>query len=403
MDKKLSIVGGTYHEVCLEPASQELYGSALRAAAALSGRGFRIELTSCIAEVDLASAKSICDTFKIIPSFQSISETVGFHYYHPLSPPEISGLYEGHTPIQLPSVASEYVLYYGMIEAMVAVKGKYVVYDPQNHIPFSETGSSADHLAVVLNKKEAYLISGANDGIPLGEVGKMLLSKQNAEVIVIKNGSKGAVVIGKNKYDEIPVFKTETVWPIGSGDIFSAVFAWQWAIDGLPAVNAALLASKYTGTYCQSKLLPLPASPDPLSVIDYNRPTKKIYLAGPFFTMSQRWLINEFRDLLMDFGNNVFSPYHDIGLPDTNDIKSDSIAIADKDLAALKQSDLLLAVLCDTDPGTLFEIGYAKALNKNIIIFSENISEADLLMMYGSGCKVVSDFSTAVYMSSWQV
>jgi len=401
MSQTLSVVGGTYHEVCVDPETDDLYGSALRGAAALGERDFKVELISCIAEKDFATVTSVCDTFGIAPQFTFIDETVTFLYYHPLSSPDAIGTVLDGIPIQLPDFSSDIILYYGMIEARVAVHGNYVVYDPQNHIPFSATGSTAKHLSLVLNKNEACLLSGADDNTSLDIVGRSLLTSQKADVVVIKNGSKGAVIVEKDNYKEIPVYQTHSVWPIGSGDVFSAVFAWQWAIEHSSPYDAAIIASRYTATYCQSKLLPLPSSPENLLAITTRTSSKKIYLAGPFFTMSQRWLINEFRTSLTDFGNEVFSPYHEVGVVQLQDIKSGSIPIAEKDLKGLRQADLILAILCDSDPGTLFEIGYAKAIGKEVIIFSENIKEADLLMLYGTQCTIISDFSTAVFMASW--
>ena len=401
MREKLSIVGGTYYEVCTDLDSEELYGSALRAAAALSGKQIDLKLFSCLDQESLLTAQSLCETFGIAPHYHHINETIVFKYYHPLSQPQIIGISENLTKAQIPPVHDETILYYGMIEASASVHGKYVIYDPQNHIAFTDTGSTADHLALILNRNEACLLSRKSHSTPLKELGQVLLTSQKAEVVVIKNGSKGAAVISHNSYQDIPIFETSYVWPIGSGDIFSAVFAWKWAIEKLSPYDASMLASIYTATYCQTKLLPLPKEPISLTAIVNHGKNKKIYLAGPFFSMSQRWLINEIREILLDFGNIVFSPLHDIGFAEKSNLQEVSKEIASQDLNALQHSDVVLAIVDDKDPGTLFEIGFAKANGKKVIVYSENLTEEDLLMFRGTGCIIEKDFSTAIYMASW--
>ena len=389
----LTILGGTYFEKCIDPDYHELVGSGLRAATALSDNVKDIHFVSCISKDNLENAKSICNTFTIKASFQEIDETVTFFYDHPLSHPEF---YPNviNSKIDLPPVKAENILYYGLIEAKASVHGSYVVYDPQNEIPYRNTGSTAEHLALILNKREAQLLSGCQEDEDLESIGKSLLSSEGAEVIVIKNGSNGALVVENKGTTKIPVFETYSVWPIGSGDIFSAVFAWKWMLEKLPAAEAALFSSRFTAEYCESKQLPLLASPRNLNPLPGHNEPRKIYLAGPFFNISQRWLINELRNLLFEFGNIVFSPFHDVK-------QGSSKSIADQDLHALRESNLILAIVSGLDAGTLFEIGYARALNKKVIVFAENVSDEDLTMLAGSDCEICNDFTTAVYKASW--
>lgn len=397
MKTTLKVVGGTYFEVCIEPQREPyLYGSGFRGAAAISDKRFDVDLYTCVGKLDKPLLASFCDTFEITLKEQLIEKTVTFGYYHPLSTPECINLNEQN--IKIPLIEGDNILYYGLIEATATVWGDYVVYDPQNHITFKETGSKANHLAIVLNRNEAFLFSGAEKIVPLKDIGRSLLASQQAEVVVIKDGPRGALVIdGQGEY-VIPVFHTDTVWPIGSGDVFSAVFAWQWAILKKDPCYAARLASQYTATFCNSESLPLPNSPESFDAIELKNLPKKIYLSGPFFTMAQRWLMNEFRLSLLEFGNDVFSPFHELGIATAAFNDTD---LAKKVMSEITNSDLVFAILCDNDPGTLFEIGYARALNKQVLIYTENLRQEDLFMMYGSQCIIVSDFSTAIYKASW--
>jgi nucleoside 2-deoxyribosyltransferase len=67
----------------------------------------------------------------------------------------------------------------------------------------------------------------------------------------------------------------------------------------------------------------------------------------------------------------------------------------------LESCDSVLAILNGTDPGTIFEVGYAIAKGKPVTIFSERTPPEDLTMMYGTNCRVYGDFSSAAYNVVW--
>jgi hypothetical protein len=395
---QLTIIGGTYLECCAEPRKNTFYGSGLRAASALSGKGLSIRFISCVGEYDVDTANSNTDTFGIKASFTIIPQTISFHYYHPLSTPIYEPENIPEQKVHLAEIIAESILFYGMIEADAKVNASYVVYDPQNYIPFKETGSKAQHLAIVLNKKEAYLLSGLSETATVVQAGKLILENESADVVVIKNGPKGAIVIEQSSIEHIPVFQTASVWPIGSGDIFSAVFAWKWMIEKQTAAVAAKLASQYCAHYCEVTQLPLPNNPNTYSPLPLITGTKKIYLAGPFFTIAERWLINEVYRCLLNFDNKVFSPYHREGIIDSLE---NAKHIASINLKAVEDCDTLFAVLNGLDAGTIFEIGYARQLGKKVIILGENVPENDLTMFIGSDCEIESDLTTAIYKASW--
>ncbi|HCE53646.1 MAG TPA: hypothetical protein DER05_01035 [Lutibacter sp.] len=396
----LNIIGGSYIENCVDPFSSELYGSGLRASAALSNKGFKINFQSCICEKFKGLALLKSKTFGYSCNYTIIPQTVEFDYYHPLSVP-ISSFNQVSKICSIDNNREGDFLYYGMAESNAQINGNYVVYDPQNHINFKDTGSTSKHLAVILNKNEALLLSkGGSDD--LTTIGKNLLISENADVIVIKNGVHGALVFENHEIFEIPVFYTNYVWPIGSGDIFSAVFAWKWIIEKESAFNAAFYASKNTAQYCLSKHLPVVLDPQgSLHPLEIKSRTKSIYLAGPFFSISERWLINELRNILINFGNKVFSPFHDVGIIHSGYINEQATNIASKDLEGIIKCDTVLAVINGLDVGTFFEIGYAKSLNKKVVILAQDIKEKDLTMLIGTECEITDDFSTAIYKASW--
>ena len=389
----LTIIGGTYFENCQEPVSHELYGSGLRAACALSNLGNKLKFLSCIGQDDLELAKVNCKAFNVNHEFTTVQDTITFSYYHPLSRPTAYPNVSSQKII-LPGVEAENILYYGFIEAEVSVDGAYVVYDPQNGVRFTDTNSKAEHLALVLNRKESLQLSGLAEESDLVQVGKSLLASEGAEVVVIKNDAHGAIVVERNNSHNIPVYKTPSVWPIGSGDIFSAVFAQKWALERLSAAESAILASRSTAQYCSSRVLPLQEDLDTFEELPLSSTKRSIYLAGPFFTTAERWLINELRNALLEFGNNVFSPFHDVGV-------GLSEQIAKQDLQAIHEADVLLAVINGTDAGTLFEIGYAGALGKKVVVMAEDVAKKDLIMLFGIDCEITNDLATVIYKASW--
>jgi hypothetical protein len=391
----LNIIGGCYFERCIDPPDCQLFGSGLRAAAGLSNKGFEINLHSCYDNNCRKFITYLSNLYGFRINQVVISTSIEFEYYHPLSTPYCK--WDGniqHSTIEC--CDDNNFLYYGMLEADISFNGNYVVYDPQNHRDFASTGSTAKHLALVLNKKEAILLS-KNHVNSLEEIGKSLLKTKGAEVVIIKNGALGAMVFEQNSTHKIPLFKTDTVWPIGSGDTFSAVFAWQWIVEKKTPYESACLASQYTAQYCSSRHLPFCENPT-LEALNFKVESNKIYIAGPFFTIAERWLINEIYNILLDFGNNVFSPYHDVGLIDQS-ISAESIA--KQDLEGLCHSDVILAVLSGMDAGTIFEIGYAISLNKKVIILAQNVKDNDLTMFEGTNCHITNDLTTAIYMATW--
>jgi nucleoside 2-deoxyribosyltransferase len=76
--------------------------------------------------------------------------------------------------------------------------------------------------------------------------------------------------------------------------------------------------------------------------------------------------------------------------------------VAPADLAALDDCDAIFAVLDGLDSGTVFEVGYARALKKPIYVVAQAVPDEDLKMVVGSGCRVFDDFVTALHHTAWR-
>ena len=321
------IVGGTYREICAYPVYQQLVGSGLRAALALSEAIPNLNFKTCLAEADIDDFLEVAAARGIRSVITPTTATIIFSYLHPLKKPAMYPQIAEEEMFRLEKFQAERVLCYGMAEAITPVESTWLVYDPQSLIPFESTGSKSKHLALILNKKEAAYFCKTTIESDINQLGNQLINDTDAEVVVIKNGAAGAWVFENEGITHIPVFRTPEVWPIGSGDIFSAVFAWQWMLERQSPAKAARMASRFTATYCATKQLPLPARPANYPAPKFKADQRPIYLAGPFFTQAERWLIEELKETLEDFGHNVFSPFHEVGT------EGGAKAIAEADLA----------------------------------------------------------------------
>lgn len=288
-----------------------------------------------------------------------------------------------------------------MLEGSAKVTGDYVTYDPQNpENPefFDLSGSTAKHLSYVLNSSEIRKLTG-EEGITSGAM--MLLDRPNVDVVVVKQGAFGAKIVTKNSESHVPAYETPYVWSIGSGDVFAAVYSYYWGEERLEANVAAKYASRAAAIHCSSKVLPIRRTEieaEPF-IFPIFAPTKKpdevtIYLAGPFFTMGQLWLVEEARIALLAAGYKVFSPYHDVGI-------GDAASVVPQDIAGIEEADIMLALCDGLDPGTLFEIGYAVKKDMPIVAFGEQTPEEAMKMLVGTGCEVLNDFTSAIYRTQW--
>ena len=110
--------------------------------------------------------------------------------------------------------------------------------------------------------------------------------------------------------------------------------------------------------------------------------------------MGQMWLINQSKIAIEKFGMSVFSPYHELGIGPAE-------VVAQADIKAIDECDVLYALFDDHDPGTLFEIGYAIKAGKKVVIYTEQNNDEHLKMFEGTGCEIIRDFATSIYTLSW--
>jgi nucleoside 2-deoxyribosyltransferase len=395
----ITVAGGVYYEQCMHPMWQELFGSGGRAATAIARLGGAAKLQTYADERATAILLQRAALEGFEAKVQAIKESPHFRYTHGLSKPAIHPSPEAMPPL---SVNADKVVRFGYLEGDCVITAESAVYDPQSSkdpLPFYHNGSTAKHLALILNKSEAEALHGTT-GLSSPDLAAALAESHQAEIVIIKMGPLGALLHHGSQTHFIPSFVTPRVWKIGSGDVFVASFAFFWLEQQLAPLEAANQASRATAYYCQtmgfgSQAELLRYTPSAAIFKQSMKPAPLVYLAGPFFSLAQMWLVEEARALLIDMGLRVFSPVHDVGFGRADEV-------VQKDIDAIHACDLMLAIGDGLDAGTVYEIGYARALKKPVVVYVENELEESQKMMTGTDCVMSNDFVTSIYQTFWQ-
>lgn len=388
---ELRVIGGAYRERISEPAANRLLGSGVRAAATLvSLGGANVQL---VTRIDAESAEELA----------AVAHGFGFGEVHTERATPISFNYG--TAIDIPTQSQQrevssapmdssgdWAVAFGMVEGPWNLRAKCAVVDPQ-HARLDECGlaqSEIERLALILNSAEVERLVGSCDqALAMG-----LMNLWGAEVLIVKRGALGAWVFHDNECETVFAFRTPCVSPVGSGDAFTAGFAHAWMVQGKSPMEAALFASKVAAA---QSTFATPAITqefvDAVGADEVVGDPGRVYLASPFFAPGERWLLERARNGLISLGADVFSPLHDVGLG------GDEVAAAD--VEGLDRCDGVLALLDGSDPGTLFEIGWARKMNIPVVAYSSRPNSAQWTMLRGTGCTVTDDFATAIYHATW--
>lgn len=379
-----------------------MFGSGGRAASALAGLSDNVTLSTFSSQNGISKRQALAECFGFSLGTLADASEITFEYLYPL---QLSHARPERDELEIAelSVKAPVVLRFGCWEGSVKVEADIAVYDPQSPgAPerFDANGSTASRLAIVCNLAEGSLLTGQSDPHVIIET---LVREHGAEVVVLKAGPAGALVRStEGVIQSVPAYQMDRVFSIGSGDVFSAIFAHYWAELGLNPMDAAHKASMATALYCATSTFPHGSDWEERSPINWLPAPKvsserapKVYLAGPFFSVQELWFIEQLLGQLEAVGLEVFSPYHDVGSPPT------SREVAERDLAGLQSCDIVLAVLDGFDPGTVFEIGYARSIGIPVIALLQQPVAGDLKMFEGTDVALVNDVATAVYRTAW--
>lgn len=393
----MRVLGGAYREICEVPNSEVVAGSGLRAAGAVAA-ATTPTLHTAVDDALRIDVETVAGGLRVHLDSVARDQSVGFRYFTPMSNPTIDG---PGAVAETMRVEDESVLAFGMVEDGVrSVTCGRLVVDPQRPRDLTGLdlgGFTYDRLALVCNTNEIRAIGGTADPV---EAAVAARGHYGAEVVVVKRGAVGATIV-TDAVAHVGPHPTMTVWPIGSGDVFAGAFAHCWT-GGADPVEASRVASAAAAWWCGTGAMTVPAR-----VLEGAAPshpavsaaellvsgTPKVYLAGPFFDLAQRWLVELARRSLIGLGAEVFSPLHDVG------IGGDEVAAAD--LEGLRGCGAVLALSDGWDAGTVYECGWASREGIPVVAFGANASSEAAKMLIGDGAEMHSDFSTAVYRSIW--
>lgn len=378
------VVGGSYTETVLYPTfTSGLIGSGIRAAETLGS-----EVKTLLTVSTPAEAESIRSTVDPGSDVLTVNRggPVEFRYLDPSMRPQVLGLSDQPSAAVECDFPGEDILAFGLAElpSGYPITASRVVLDPQSPQGASAAfleGVKADRIAICANRAEARRMTGFDDP---RDAAAALLGLPGVEAAIVKCGALGYVAADKNAITWTHATPTLRVKTLGSGDIFTSVFARQWFANASVNDAAATASSVVANTTSSSSVRNLPLQPG------Y---APKVYLAGPFFTLGERWMVERVRAVLQGLGARVFSPIHDVGPGD--------IEVAQQDLDGLDDCDVVFALLDGFDPGTIYETGWAARENIPVVGFSSEVHSKETKMLVGMGAEVHTDLSTAIYRAIW--
>lgn len=204
-----------------------------------------------------------------------------------------------------------------------------------------------------------------------------------AETVVLKENRGGSRVynFSDERFYEVPAQPRTIVHSVGVGDVFDAVYVTHLSL-GIKekGILSSWIAAEYAVTTFPDdfktgvsrvmksnihELLPMPG----VSLPWEQRKMINIYIAAPDFTHVNTERI-EAMDAALRYHN--FTPRRPIkenGQMEENASKFKKQELVAKDMQMLDECSLLVGILLYNDPGTLIEIGYAKAIGMPTLVY----------------------------------
>ncbi|MEM5471943.1 hypothetical protein WNZ14_09430 [Hoeflea sp. AS60] len=368
------IAGGLYREICLRPAWNGLFGSGGRAALAIVGQSDSPVLHSYFEDADNTDLAIYCD-HGIKLDLSPRQSGIAFAYFHPLSKPHLEQ--SDLTKCQPLQVHGDVVLRFGFVEGDAIVSARRATFDPQgwrDPLGFCANGSFAEELALVLNETE---LSRMEADLSVNEAARKLIRSGQANVVVIKRGVFGATVLDQTlKSYAIPAFKSQRVFKIGTGDVFSALFSLYWGEHGRSPAHAAYEASKGVAHYAATQLLPVETATCEYRAVN-SKLIGSINVFGPANTIGRYYTFEEAVFRLRELGADV-QAHFDVG----DDRRPSAMLI----LADGMGEEMVKSVL-------------ERQRGLPVVILDETRDHHCIGL--GGNVTVTADFATALYHACW--
>jgi hypothetical protein len=259
------VVGGSYGERCRFPAWDQLFGSGLRAAIALSDVSPGTTLHTFAPEIWYDDIAATLEGFGLGAALHRVGQPHCFDYLHPFEVIAWSSPIPG--PLPKLDVTGDVILRFGMVEGDAKVTGRRVVYDPQSTLAaFTENGSTAQELALIVTPRELFQLVGHDKDAPRSDqalrdaaLNIFDLWPSGSLTLLLKDPLGGlAVFTGDDDPREVPSFSAESYFRIGSGDVLAAAFAHAWGEKNLPTLEAADYAARCLAYFVEGPRLPVP-------------------------------------------------------------------------------------------------------------------------------------------------
>ncbi len=268
------IAGGTYGERCYYPRWDQIYGSGLRSAVALSVVSPGSMLCSYAAHEWFDDVEATLSSFGLKGNLRrNNNPPITFSYLHTFDRIEIAEIIQTEPTLE---VEGEAVLRFGMIEGEAKVRGSRVVFDRQSSPgTFQENGSRAEALVQVVTHIELLELASIARGDALSAMkpmerlreGVIALTEQTPglKYTLAKDGLGGLVLFRGDEAVAIPSYAAESYFRIGAGDVIAAGFAYAWGELKMSAFDAADYAARCSAYFVEGPRLPLPSPKDLLS------------------------------------------------------------------------------------------------------------------------------------------
>lgn len=375
----MHIVGGLYRELCEIPTWDATMGSGARAAFAVAKLAQSTEFTTYASALDQTTLSTL-KAHGIKVTVADRPNPIVFAYFHPLSSPHIEPA--RNTIIRNPpiKVIDEAVLRFGFIEGEAIVTAKRAVYDPQTwRTPqcFKDNGSSAVELALVMNELEIQKSTGIRN---ITDAAEHLVRSAEAQVVVVKQGPYGATVFdAKEGRSHVPAYRSGKIFKIGSGDVFSAIFAHYWAEMKIPAVKAADLASRSVSIYCETQAMGFesPALASRRAILAHRGAS--VRLEAPIKGIGQRYVLEEARHALCELDVKVVCPT--LG-----------------EMISGETSNATLVVDGDLPSDSIKRISEDIAKGRAVVLLKEHGCPSPFESL---PALTTSDFVTSIYLTAW--